>query len=287
MQIVTDRAMDLAPEQLEGYTVSYAPLLLTLDGITYRSGEDIQPAEFYKLLSETDSFPTTSLASAGEFADLYRRLAKNDPEILSIHISSGLSGTLDAARAGAAMAPEARVTFFDSMTLSCPLGWQVEAALHALKQGWTLEAILEMLPKIREKAHGIFTLPVLKYLIHGGRISHIRGLVASMLNIKPIIGVDKITGKYISLGQEITFRRAMNKLVDSITHWVPEGGKLRVQLLHANNLEATEILRQRLDQMFQCVYLPTTTVAPVLGAHTGGGMVGLSFGPAEIWDEIP
>ncbi len=100
MQIVTDRAMDLAPEQLEGYTLSYAPLLLTLDGITYRSGEDIQPADFYKLLDQTDSYPTTSLASAGEFADLYRKRAQNDPEILSIHISSGLSGTLDAARAG-------------------------------------------------------------------------------------------------------------------------------------------------------------------------------------------
>jgi DegV family protein with EDD domain len=287
MQIVTDRAMDLAPEQLEGYTVSYAPLRLTLDGITYKSGEDIQPSEFYKLLAETESYPTTSLPSAGEFAELYRSLAKSDPEILSIHISSGLSGTLDAARAGAAMVPEAHVTFFDSMTLSCPLGWQVEAALHALKQGWTLEAILEMLPRIREKAHGIFTLPVLKYLIHGGRISHLRGLVASMLSIKPIIGVDKITGKYVSFGQEVTFRRAMNKLVDTITHWIPEGGKLRVQLLHANNLEATEMLRQRLDQMFHCVYLPTTTVAPVLGAHTGAGMVGMSFGPAELWDQIP
>ena len=239
------------------------------------------------MLSETDSFPTTSLASAGEFAELYRSLAKTDPEILSIHISSGLSGTLSAAQAGAEMVPEAHVTFFDSKTLSCPLGWHVEAALHALKQGWTLEAILEMLPKISEKAHGIFTLPVLKYLIHGGRISHIRGLVASMLNIKPIIGVDKVTGKYISFGQEITFRRAMHKLVDTITTWVPEGGKLRVQLLHANNLEATEVLRQRLDQMFQCVYLPTTTVAPVLGAHTGAGMVGMAVGPAELWDQIP
>ena len=287
MQIVTDRAMDLAPEQLEGYSLSYAPLRLTLDGITYKSGEDIQPAEFYKLLSETDSFPTTSLPSAGEFAELYRSAAKTDPDILSIHISSGLSGTLDAARAGAAMVPEANVTFFDSMTLSCPLGWHVEAALHALKQGWKLEAILEMLPKISEKAHGIFTLPVLKYLIHGGRISHLRGLVGSMLNIKPIIGVDKITGKYISFGQEITFRRSMNKLVETITRWVPEGGKLRVQLLHANNIEATEFLRQRLDQLFECVYLPTTTIAPVLGAHTGPGMVGMAFGPAELWDEIP
>jgi len=287
MQIVTDRGMDLAPEQLEGYTLTYAPLRLTLDGITYKSGEDIQPAEFYKLLSETESFPTTSLPSAGEFAELYRSLARIDPEILSIHISSGLSGTLDTARAGAEMVPEAHVTFFDSMTLSCPFGWQVEAALHALKQGWTLEAILEMLPKIREKAHGMFTLPDMKYLIHGGRISHIRGLVASLLNIKPIIGVDKITGKYTSFGQEITFRRAVNKLADTVTHWFPEGSKLRVQLLHAYNLEATEMLRHRLDQLFQCAYLPTTTVAPVLGAHTGPGMVGLSVGPADLWDQIP
>ena len=79
----------------------------------------------------------------------------------------------------------------------------------------------------------------------------------------------------------------MNKLVETITRWVPEGGKLRVQLLHANNIEATEFLRQRLDQLFECVYLPTTTIAPVLGAHTGPGMVGMAFGPAELWDEIP
>lgn len=287
MQIVTDRACDLAPEQKEGFTIHVAPLRLTLDGVTYRSGEDIQPEEFYKLLSATEDFPTTSLPSAGEFAAIYRQVAKEDPEILSIHVSSGLSGTIEAAQAGAAMVPEAHVTFFDSLTLSCPLGWQVEAALRALRAGWGLPEILEMLAVIREKANGIFTLPILKYLIHGGRISHLRGLVASMLNIKPIIAVDKITGKYISVGQEVTFRRAIHKVAESITHWSPEGSNLRVQLLHGNNPDAAEILRQRLVQLFNCTFLPTTTVAPVLGAHTGPGLVGMAVAPADIWNNIP
>jgi DegV family protein with EDD domain len=287
MQIVTDRCMDLAPEQLEGFSIRMAPLRLTLDGITYRSGIDIQPSEFYKLLGATDSFPSTSLPSAGEFAEIYREAAKVDPDILSIHISSGLSGTLDSARAGAAMVPEANVTFFDSLTLSAPEGWQVEAALHALRAGWGIKEIIEMLSGMREKAHALFTLPVMKYLIHGGRISHLRGLVASMLNIKPIIGVDKVTGKYISVGQEVTFRRAINKLAESVTHWIPEGCAVRIQMEHGNNLESTELLRHRLEQLFQCTFLPTLTVAPVLGAHTGPGLIGLAFASADLWKDIP
>lgn len=151
MQVVTDCASDLTPEQLAGFQLWIAPLLLTLEGKTYRSGIDIQPAGFYEMLGKTESFPTTSLPSAGEFADLYREVVKVDPDILSIHVSSGLSGTIDSARAGAAMVPEARVTFFDSMTLSCPLGWQVEAALRTLRAGWSTPEIIELLEQLRER----------------------------------------------------------------------------------------------------------------------------------------
>jgi DegV family protein with EDD domain len=107
MQIVVDRGMDLAGKQLKDLDLHFAPLRLTLDGKTYVSGVDIQVDEFYKLLGETDGYPITSQPSAGDFAELYRELAKTDPEILSIHISSGLSGTINAAQAGAAMVPEA------------------------------------------------------------------------------------------------------------------------------------------------------------------------------------
>jgi len=283
MQIVTDRAADLAPEQLKDLDIHFASLRIELEGKSYLSGVDLQPLDFYRMLNATESFPTTSQPSAGEFAALYRQLAKTDPDILSIHVSSGLSGTVDSARAGAQMTPEAHVTIYDSLTLSCPLGWQVEAAAQGLKAGFSLKAILQRLDEIRPQVSGVFTLPILKYLIHGGRISHMRALIASLLNIKPIITVDHVSGKYVSIGQEVTFKRAIHKMADLITNTFPEGSALRIQLLHGNNLEGVEILRQRLDQLFKCQYLPTMPIAPVLGAHTGPGLVGLSFGPANLW----
>jgi DegV family protein with EDD domain len=287
MQIVTDRGADLAPEQKASLDLAYIQLLIHLNDKSYRSGIDIDPNDFYTLLSETDSFPTTSQPSAGEFAELYRDLAKKDPDIFSIHISSGLSGTINAARAGAEMVPEANVTFFDTMTLSVPEGWMVEAAARMFGAGWSVERVIAKLETLREQVNGIFTLNTLKYLIHGGRISHIKGLVASLLNIKPIIGVEKVKGMYDTFGQEITLKRAMGKIVDVVEHWYPSKPKLRVQLLHGNNLEAVEYLREKMLERFDCLMEPVTPVAPVLGAHTGPGLVGLSVAPLSVFADIP
>jgi DegV family protein with EDD domain len=283
MQIVSDRAADITPAQIKDIEIHFVPLRIELEGKTYRSGIDITSDEFYDLISNTEAFPTTSQPSAGDFAEVYRELAKNDPDILSIHVSSGLSGTIDSARTGAKMVPEAHVTIYDTMTLSCPMGWQVEAAAEGIKAGWPLNKIIQRMEDIGQQANGMFTLPTLKYLIHGGRISHIKGLMASLLSIKPIIVVDKVSGKYAQASQEITFKRAIHKMVDLISQTFQEGSALRVQLLHGNNPEALEILRQRLDQFFHCDYLPTMAIATVLGAHTGPGLVGLSFGPASLW----
>ena len=184
MQIVTDSAADLSAAQLEELNIHTVPLSIQLDGKTYRSGVDLQPDGFYTLLSQTESFPTTSQPSPGDFAALYRQLAQTDPDILSIHISSGLSGTLNAARTGASLVPEAHVTFFDSKTLSSPLGWMVQAAAYALRNHWTVEQILDRLRQMQTRTQGLFTLDSLKYLIHGGRISHLKGLLASMLRIQ-------------------------------------------------------------------------------------------------------
>lgn len=283
MQIVTDHGCDLSPEQMEGLELHFLPLRITLEGKTYAGGEDLTADAFYQMLSETESFPTTSQPSAGEFAELYRKLAVDDPDILSIHISSGLSGTVNAARAGAAMVPEANVTIVDSMTLSCPFGWQVEVAAHALKASWPMERILALMASIREMAEGYFTLNNLNYLIHGGRISHMKGLLASLLNIKPIIGVDKEHGAYYSLGQEVTLKRAIQKMVDIVGNRYPEGTPLRVQPLHGSNLDGVHFLMEKLTQRFECKFEAITPIAPVLGAHTGPSMVGLAVAPLELF----
>lgn len=287
MQIVTDRGSDFSPAQLAGLDIHFVPMRLTLDGKTYSSGEDLSAEAFYDLIQQTESFPTTSQPAAGEFAQLYRSLAEKDPEILSIHISSGLSGTMDSARAGAAMAPEAKVTFWDTKTLSCPEAWQVEAAARALKAGWPLDRIFLLLETIRQKSEGIYTLDTLKYLIHGGRISHLKGLLASVLHIRPVIGVDKENGKYYTLGQERLMKKALQRIATIIAGLYPEGTPLRVQLLHGKNPDAVEILREQLVSQFECHFTPLVHVAPILGAHTGESLVGLSVGPADIYTGLP
>jgi len=283
MQIVTDAGADLAEEQSKSFKLHRVPLRIIFKGKTYISGIDIQADEFYKMLSESDEFPTTSQPSAGEFADLYRELAKTDPDILSVHISSGLSGTINAAKAGALMVPEARITFWDTKTLSCPEGWQVEAAAKGVHEGLNVDQILEKLDKIRQACEGMFTLPQLKYLIHGGRISHIKGLVASLLQIKPIISVDKNEGIYVTQGQEMTFTKAIRHMVDYVARRYGEGARLRIQPLHANCLEGVETLKKLLAERFTCIFDPVTPIAPVLGAHTGPGLVGMAVGPAEVF----
>lgn len=288
MQIVSDRGMDLTASQMEGLdNIHLVPLLITLDGKSYRSGIDVQPEEFYQILAQTESFPTTSQPSAGDFAELYREIAPQDPDILSIHISSGLSGTLNAAKQAAEMVPEANITFFDTRTLSGAQGWVVEAAARALKAGWSLVQIIDLLERVSAATETMYTLDELRYLVHGGRISHIKGLLASMLKIRPVIGVSKEDGKYFQRGQARTFKRAINTIVDLMSQQYPEGSLLRTQVMHAMNIEGAEALTEAVSKRFDCHWLPTGPIAPVLGAHTGPSMVGLAFAPQAVFSGLP
>jgi len=287
MQIVTDRGADLSPEEAKELNIHFAPLRITLNDKSYISGVDLQPEEFYDMLSKTENFPTTSTPSQGDFVDLYRKLAKEDPDILSIHISSGLSSTLSFAQTAAEMVPEANVTFFDTKTLSCPEGWLVTAGARAVRAGWDITRVIEMLEDLRIKVQGLYTLNSLNYLIHGGRISHLKGLVGSLLKIRPIIGVDKESGKYITLKQDVTFGRALQSMVQVINKWNPLGSAIRVQLLHGSNLEGVETLRKILSEAFDCHFLPTLPIAPVLGAHTGPSLVGMAVAPLDVYASVP
>ena len=288
MQIVTDSGTDvsMSPEQMKEFKINVVPLNLTLDGKTYRDGVDIKPEEFYPLLESSRGLPKTSQPSPGDFVNIYRELAKEDPEILSIHMSSGLSGTINAAQVAAGMVPEANITHVDTKTLSVASGWQVEAAAMAIKKGWPKEKILDLLKRIGDATEIVYTLKELKYLIHGGRISHIKGLIASVLNIKPFIGVEKERGTYIQLGQAITFERAISGLVDLITKQHQPGSALRIQVMHTFNIEGAAVLKDKLDKIFKCTWLPIGSISVALGAHPGPSMIGVVYAPARVFEEI-
>jgi len=289
MQIVTDSGTDLclSPEQAAEQNIHVVPLIVTLEGKSYRESVDIQPDEFYRLLAATDSLPITSQPSAGDFAETYRRLATTDPDILSIHMTSGLSGTFNAAQAGAKLVPEANITHVDTKTLSAAAGWQVEAAARALKAGWSKDQTLALMERIGAASESIYTLKELNYLIHGGRISHMKGLIASVLHIKPLIGVEKVNGTYVQLGQARTFKNAVNGLVNLMTRQHAPGSALRVQVLHAHNPEGAAMLRELVDQRFDCTWLPIGPMSLVLGAHTGPSMVGVAYASLAAFANMP
>lgn len=289
MQIVTDTGMDMhfPAEMVPDVKIHVMPQLITIAGVSYRSGIDITPDTLYPLLEQTGAYPTTSLPSAGEFAELYRKIAAEDPDILSIHMSSGLSGTFNAARAGAEMVPEARITLYDTKTLCAALGWQVWVAARAIAAGWDVERILALVKQVGDATESMYTLKELKYLIHGGRISHMKGLIASALKIKPLIGVEKVGGTYTQLGMARRFESALDGLVKQMLQYHPAGTALRTQVLHSYNPEGAALLRQKIEKVFQCEWLPVFPMSPPLGAHTGPSMTGVAFAAADVFANVP
>ncbi len=289
MNIVTDSGVDLSltPDERRDLKIHVVPLVVSLEGKAYREGMDISTDEFYRRLAESNAMPTTSQPSPGDFAAVYRELAATDPEILSIHISSGLSGTVNSARIAAASVPEAKVTVIDTKTLSVSAGWQVEAAARALRAGRPLEAVLPMVQRIQQQTHTMFTLKELKYLIHGGRISHMKGLIASLLDIKPLIGVENERGTYVQMGQQRTFSAALRGLAELPAKWVPRGSAVQAQVAEAWNPEGAQELMQNVSRVFECTWRATGRLSMVLGAHTGPTMVGVAVAPLATFADVP
>lgn len=289
MQIVTDSGVDmtLTPDERRDFHIHIVPLVVSLEGKSYREGIDITPDEFYQKLSASNAMPTTSQPSPGDFEAVYRDLAAADPEILSIHMSSGLSGTVNSARLAAASLTEAKVTVVDTKSLSVGAGLQVEAAARALRAGRSLDAVLAMVQRLQQASHTLFTLRELKYLIHGGRISHMKGLIASLLDIKPLIGVENKRGTYEQMGQHRSFPSALRGLAELPAKWIPKGSAVRAQVAHACNPEAAQELVENVSRLFDCSWRPTVRMSLVLGAHTGPSMVGVVVTPQSAFADVP
>ena len=288
LQILTDTGSDFQITEAEQKRLSIhvIPQIITLDGHSFRSGVDIQLDELYELFETTPGYPTTSLPSTGDFVETYRRMARQDPDILSIHVSGALSGTLNAAAAAARLVPEANVTLVDSRSVSIVQGWQVTAAARALQAGLPLERILDLIARIETGTTILFTLRDLGHIIHGGRVSHIRGIVASALQIKPLLGIEKSSGKLVQMGMARTFSKAVEELARLAARLHPSGSPLSVSVGHTRNSEGARLLHQHMDALFHCHWLPDFRLSAVLGAHGGPTLVGMAFGLPEILAEL-
>lgn len=283
MILVTDCAADLPPEEVSELGVVVAPLFIQFPEGEVAS-DDISPDDFYnRLEAMRPAVPTTAQPSSEIFAGIYRRLAQAQQEILSIHISSGLSGTLNSARLGASQAGQAVVHLFDTLTLSGGQRFQVLAAARAARAGWSMEAILERLKQLREQTEVIYTLETLEYLRRGGRIGRVQALAGALLHLKPVIRVDPADGKYSTAGKERTIRKSLESIAAGLAQKYADR-PVWVSVMHGRFAEQAEALKELLSQRLNAGRLEVLRISPVLGVHTGPGIVGAAVTPMELME---
>ena len=285
MKIVTDCAADMSAEELEQLDVTQAPLFIQFPEGEVNSA-DISADDFYnRLEAMRPVIPTTAQPSGGIFAELYRKLAEKEKQIFSIHISSGLSGTINSARDGGEQVKgEASVSYWDTLTLSGGERFQVMAAALASKANWALHSIQERLERIREKTEVIYTLDTLEYLARGGRIGRVKALAGALLNLKPVIRVDT-DGKYST----VTTGRTLGKSINAITEHLYSRyahTPLWVTILHGRFAEKADILTEELKAKLNITRLEVNRISPVLGVHTGPGIVGAAVVPMELMEDL-
>ena len=285
MKIVTDSAADMSNEEMEQLGVVQAPLF-----IQFPEGEvsaaDISADDFYnRLEAMRPAIPTTAQPSSGIFAELYRKLSVTEKNIFSVHISSGLSGTINSARDGGDQVKgEADVSYWDTLTLSGGERFQVMAAALASKAGWAMDAIQERLKKIRENTEVICTLDTLEYLARGGRIGRVKALAGALLNLKPVIRVDT-DGKYSTVGNGRTLTKSIGMISDGMREKYGNT-PVWVTVLHGRFAEKADQLAAEFKEKLNVAKLEVVRISPVLGVHTGPGIVGAGIVPMELMSDL-
>lgn len=285
MKIVTDCAADMSAEELKQLEITQAPLFIQFPEGEVNSA-DISADEFYnRLEAMRPAIPTTAQPSSGIFAELYRKLAEAEKNILSIHISSGLSGTINSARDGGEQVKQvANVSFWDTLTLSGGERFQVMAAALASRANWAMQSIQERLEKIREKTEVIYTLDTLEYLARGGRIGRVKAIAGALLNLKPVIRVDQ-DGKYTTVTTGRTITKSINSIAEHLYNRYTNT-PLWVTVLHGRFAEKADILADELKARLNVARLEVSRISPVLGVHTGPGIVGAAVVPMELMEDL-
>jgi DegV family protein with EDD domain len=275
--IVTDSTSDLPQHIADAMGVTVVPLYVTHMGKAYRDGIDITPESFYPMLKESDELPKTSQPSPERFREVYERLLGTYKNIVSFHISGGLSSTVQAAKQAADNLAKNNIHVVDSKFLTYGLAFQVHEALRLAKDGLKARDILSRVSRLRDKIELLFTLNSLEYLYKGGRIGKVESLMGSILGIKPLIRVED--GVYVPAGKSRGLRQALRKIVEYLANRYRKE-KVTIAVGHGQGQEFADMLCHLAQETLNVAKEPEVFhVGPVIGVHTGPGTVGIAVRP--------
>lgn len=278
LHIVTDGAADM-PMQWQGdYAIEVVPINIHFGEQTYLQGVDLSNDGFYRLVEETGKVPKTSQPSPHQFKEFYRKAARSGETVLSIHVTSKLSGTFDSAVAAASeLAGEINVIPFDSGAGSAALGMMCREARLLERAGASVQAILERLDQIRRKVQIVLTLDRLDYARMSGRVGTLQAALASALNVKPIV---ILRDGVLEMAERVRTRsRALDRVLN-LLHSRFNAEPVHAAVVHARDPQSAEVLKARVKKMFNLRELITTDLSVSVAANLGPGTVGVIMYPA-------
>ena len=263
IKIVTDSSITIEPELAKDLNITIVPLTVMIDGVVY-SDSNLKEGEFLQLMKSSKNLPKTSQPPVGVFAEVFEDLSAEDVQIISIHMSHALSGTVEAARQGATLA-KADVTVVDSSFTDQAMKFQVVEAAKMAKAGATLEEILEKLEEVKAKTELYIGVSTLENLVKGGRIGRVTGLISSLLNIRVVMQMTNHTLTPIVKGRGAkTFKKWLDDLKESLKEKEIE----EIGISYAGGPEFANQMKEELQEFVEQP-IPVLETGSIIQTHTG------------------
>jgi len=274
IKIVTDSTSDLSMEIIQKFNIEVIPLSVSIDNVTYLDGVDILPREFMEKMRDAKELPKSSQPAVGNFVELYDQLGSQGYDIISIHLSSGLSGTVGSAQSAAQMS-KSNVTVIDSKFISKALSFQVIEAAKMAEDGATVREIVSRLDEIKRNSQLYVVVDTLENLVKGGRIGRGKALIGSLLKIKPIASLTD--GIYTPVTNVRSHAQVVSYLTEQFVKDT-EGKKVKdIGIVHANGLELARRLADSIKKVCEHISIEVVDTTPIIGTHTGPGAIGFMF----------
>lgn len=275
IKIVTDSTADLPISLVNQYNISVVPLKIIFKDSIYREGIDITVQEFYAKLAQAEQLPTTSQPSPGEFQDLYDKLTEDGSTVISIHISSKMSGTYQSAILAKSNLPDRDIRVIDSKQVTIALGLIVLAAAKAVKDNMTSDEVEQIAYEIVKKVKIYFIVDSLENLHKGGRIGKATALLGTVLNIKPILTIeDGVVAPYEKIRGK---GKAVERIISLLKDYTKTNKLSYCAVLHANTLDEAVSLHGKLITEVEPCENFIGDIGAVVGTHAGAGTMGIIF----------
>ncbi len=274
--VVTDSTAYIPKEMREEHHIHMIPLQVVFGEKTFREETELDWRSFYKEVKNHDELPTTSQPSFGELIALYEELGKTYDAVISIHLSSGISGTYNSAASANAMVDHIKVYPFDSEISCLAQGFYALKAAQLIKDGVdSPEEIIKELEEMKKTVRAYFMVDDLSHLQRGGRLSSAQAFIGGLLKVKPILHFDN---KLIVPFEKIrTRKKAISRIFELFAEDAGKGIPMRAAVIHANREEEAAEIIQELSGKYPHVEFYNSYFGAVIGTHLGEGAIGIGW----------